>query len=214
MAGNAALESRGDAGVGGSYLPGLIGIAAALAIWMLAQPVVDEAHSLRQQIGIAGSTRSLSGDEALLDLEALAREAAGRRAAIEARLQTVDPPAIAHAKVLHDLRQRCAAAGIQNCAVKYVDDAVQTGTQRPSAQPANADGSAAPTTLVSLGLARSKAVISGQFQDVEFRNLVNDLERQDNVVWRLTGLTVRANRFDLDAELITRGQPATAGGVR
>lgn len=199
-------------------LPLLLGVAAALGLWMAGEAMQERVKAQEQQLASTSQTVLPRAARSLPEAERSAADARQRRSEIEAKLNSSEPVAFIQAKVVHDLRQRCTAEGIQGCVVKYADEALRT-EQRPAtaatagaARPAADKASAA--TVAELGLGKARAVISGTFQDLEFRRFLAKLvqaQGQDGL-WRINGLVVRNNTFEIDAELIVR--PAATGGGR
>lgn len=203
---------------GGGRLPVLLGVAAALGLWMAGETLQERVKAQEQQIASTSQAVLPRAARSLPEAERSAADARQRRSEIEARLNNSEPVAFVQAKVVHDLRQRCTAEGIQGCVVKYADDALRP-EQRPPA--ATSPGAARPAadkasaaSVAELGLGKARAVISGTFQDLEFRRFLTKLGqgKGEGGLWRINGLVVRNNTFEIDAELIVR--PASGGGSR
>lgn len=193
-----------------NWLPALLGIAAALGFWLGGEVIQDRVKQLQQGLDDA---RQTSLPRTALTLPAAERSAADlrrQRVAIESMLQSTDPVSYVQAKVVYELRQSCAAEGIQACAVRYFDESTR-GDQRPAASAARSPAvKASAASVADLGLGRARAIISGSFQDLEFRRFINKLRtRPEAGLWRINALTVRNNTFEIDAELIVRPAPAS-----
>lgn len=191
-------------------LPALLGVAAALGLWMGAEAVQEQVQ--RQQQRLAAATRTVlpRTAQSLPEAERSAAQVREDRVDIEQRLQTSEPLSFVQARVIHELRQMCSAEGIQGCSVKFFDEPVRSD-QRPAAARPAADKASAAASLADLGLGRARAIVSGSFQDQEFRRLLDKLsQRSAPGLWRVTGLVVRNNTFEIDAELILRPAAAKA----
>lgn len=189
-------------------LPALLGVAAALGLWMGGEALQDQVQRQQQRLASVTRTTLPRTAQSLPEAERSAAQARERRADVEQRLQSTEPLSFVQARVVHELRQLCSAEGIQACTVKYFDDAARND-QRPAAARPAADKASAAAGLADLGLGRARAVVGGTFQDQEFRRLLDKLaQRPAPGQWRVTGLVVRNNTFEIDVELILR--PAVA----
>jgi hypothetical protein len=199
-----ADSSRSDV----NRLPALLGVAAALGLWMGGEALQEQVQRQQQRLEAASRTVLPRTAQSLPEAELGAAQIRERRVDVEQRLQTTEPLSFVQARVIHELRQLCSAEGIQGCSVKYFDEAARTDLRPAAARPA-ADKASAPGSLAELGLGRARAIVSGTFQDQEFRRLLDKLSRRtDPGLWRVNGLVVRNNTFEIDAELILR--PAAA----
>ncbi len=185
----------------------LIGIAAALALWLLSEPIEQQARELEQQL--ASEIRPLRSTAGLLEqAERDAAAASRQRRQVEAALQSSEPVELLQTRFLFQLRQRCEAAGVQSCVVRFSSDVARPGAASAS-QPAGiaqglASASVAEVGLTDLGLAKARAVVTGTFQRDELTALVDGLARDPQRTWRVNGLVVRSNTFELDVEQIVR----------
>lgn len=190
----------------------LIGVAAALALWLASERVEEQARELDQQL--SNAVRPIRNTAGLLEQAELdARNAAQQRTAIEAGLQGSEPIELLQTRFLHQLRQRCQAAGINSCVVKYSGETARSGVAAPRAASAARPLSAVPESevgLEDLGLAKARAVITGSFQKNELLAYVDTLRRDPERIWRVNGLVVRGNNFELDVEQIVRPPAGSA----
>jgi hypothetical protein len=211
------MAARHDLGEGSSpWLLPLVGLAAALALWMGGDEMRQRSLELerRQQAAAAQPVR-LAGD--LLDTtRRSAAEARAERRAIETALDSREPLELLQTRFLFDLRQRCQAAGVQSCVVRFSADANRPAAAAPAASAASAqrlaDKASAEVTLEDLGLARARATVGGTFQARELLDFITTLDRDTARAWRINGLVVRANNFELDVEQIVRPPATTPGG--
>jgi hypothetical protein len=186
----------------------LIGLAAALGLWLVSERVELQVRELEQQL--ANAVRPVRSTAGMLEqAEQSARSSAARRATLEARLQSREPTELLQTRFLHELRQRCSAAGINSCAVKYSAEPTRGGSGTPAARAASAPRALATLPdsevgLEDLGLAKARAVISGTFQNDELLAYVDTLTNDPVRFWRVNGLVVRGNNFELDVEQIVR----------
>ncbi|GAP33863.1 hypothetical protein [Piscinibacter sakaiensis] len=210
----AGLEPSDAAGAepGRARLLALVGLAVALGCWMAIDGVRERVRELRQQDEARQQAVRPRQAVAAADIAADATAARRERERIEALLQQDEGAAQVQARVVHQLRQWCAAEGVQGCAVKYLEDpaANRATPAAASAPPSRAAGArnAAPATLADLGLARARAQVSGTFQDLEFRRFLQRLTDAPTAgAWKLNAVVVRNNAFELDLELIIRPAP-------
>ena len=190
-------------------LPALLGVAAALGLWMGGEALQEQVQRQQQRLESAARTVLPRTAQSLPDAERGAAQAREDRVDIEQRLQTTEPLSFVQARVIHELRQLCSAEGIQGCSVKFFDEPARNDLRASAPRPAADKASAAAASLADLGLGRARAIVSGTFQDQEFRRLLDKLaQRSAPGLWRVTGLVVRNNTFEIDAELILR--PASA----
>ena len=101
---------------------------------------------------------------------------------------------IARAQAVFTLRELCTASLATVCQVRLSDE-ISTGAAKAAATAAS--GAA---TLPGLGVAKARAVVSGNFQDAEMERLVRSLQRDPKHHWRINGVLVRNNSFELDVE--------------
>lgn len=198
-------------------LPLLLGVAAALGLWMAGDAMQQRVKAQEQELANSSQAVLPRAARSLPEAEGSAAAVRQRRSDIESMLTSSDPVAFVQAKVVHDLRLRCQAEGIQGCVVKYADDALRAEQRTPAATPnaaRPAADKASAASVAELGLGKARAVISGTFQDLEFRRFLAKLVRSTDQggLWRINGLVVRSNTFEIDAELIVR--PANTGGSR
>lgn len=215
----AASDASADDPGSRARLLALVGLALALGAWMGVDALREQVEQRRQQVEVAGRAVLPRAAQSLAALQEGAAAARREREALEAALQRTDPAAYVQARVVHELRQRCGAERIEACSVKYLEDSAARGTAtagagtspggsaaRAAAPPARA----ASASLSELGLAKARALVSGTFQDAEFRRfLAGLLQSSDGGIWKLNALNVRNNTFEIDVELLMR--PAAAG---
>jgi sugar-specific transcriptional regulator TrmB len=186
----------GDDARGSRWLPALLCVAAAVVVWTLADDQRAKLPSLVQQLKTAqGLLDRMQGDGSAA-AEATARGLRDQRQAWQQRLASTDNEAVARAQAVHTLRQACIDALATQCTVRLSDEVAARGPAVPAT--GNAAGTAA--TLDALGIRKARAVVSGAFQTQELETLVAALQNDPRHHWRINGLQVRGNAFDLDVE--------------
>lgn len=198
-------------------LPALLGIVAALLLWLLADDYRARLPDLQQRLGLAQRLAGRGPVQSLAQAQADAAAAQRRRAAIEQRLRTADSAQMTRARLGHELRALCATAGAQNCAVRLAEqsrpqDARSTGSTG-AAPSATAAGLPPTATLEALGISSNRATVSGIFARNELERLVASLLADRDAYWRINGLSVRGTNFELDVERHSLPD-AAAGGRR
>lgn len=205
------------------WLMPLVGIALALACWMVAEEVRDRTVRLADELPAQNPQTVRSAAEALARMQARAATARKDRAAIEQALLADEPLPLVETRFVHTLRQRCLAAGVQSCVVKFSGPVSRSSSGPPATGPAGRiPGSAAPgpraaledqadavVSIEDLGLAKARAIVSGSFQTTELLDFAASLRRDTRQHWRINGLVVKANNFELDVELLLREPAAT-----
>lgn len=192
-----------------SHLPALILLVVAITGWSFGSDWRDEVPALKQQVGTAAKVAGRTSGVELEALRADARRLADERAGLEARLRSNDSEQTVRARLVNDLREQCLQTGAANCVVRLADEALAPSSA-VRAQKAQA-GDSNPT-LDDLGIRRARALVSGSFAADEPMRLVDALQGDRKAVWRLNGVVVRGNTFEIDAERHTR--PPTEASVK
>ena len=204
------------------WLLPLIGIAVALGCWMLADAVREQTLQLANELPAQNAQSVRNAAEAMARMQARAATARSARTEIEQALQVDEPLPLLETRFVHTLRQRCLAAGVQSCVVKFSGPATRsaslptstgTGSSTGSGtRSALADKTDAVVSLEDLGLAKARAIVSGSFQTKELLDFVASIRNDRAQHWRINGVVVKANNFELDVELLLR-EPGSAGPV-
>ena len=185
-----------DAATSSRWLPALLCIAAAAVVWTLADEQRARWPSLVQQLKTAqGLVDRLQGSSAAT-AQASARGLREERAAWAARLASTDNEAVARAQAVFTLRQVCTDSLATSCAVRLSEE-ISRGPGTATAPSTAASGAA---SLQGLGLSKARAVVSGNFSNDELDKLVRLLQNDAQAQWRINGLLVRNNSFELDVE--------------
>jgi hypothetical protein len=196
-----SLQSS-SGGEASSTLPALLGVIAAILLWYVGEELRAKLPPLAQQLKTASTLVQRGSTPQLASLKADAAGARTEREAIEFRLRSDDTEQLARARLVFELRQRCDAAKLIGCSVRLSDET--TATRIPvaegSAGSGRADTREAETTLESLGINKARAVVSGTFRSDEIGRLCADLQADTAAMWRVNGLVVRGNSFELDVE--------------
>ncbi len=207
----AGLSSPMEAGAPPNRLPALLGLVVAIVLWVAGDELADRVKAQDTQLASANVAARRTSDTTDLDrLKADAETARAQRRMLESKLRTDDDVQLVRAKMVYDLRLKCAAAGVAGCNVRLSEDGGSTtgasttaGAPSPAtrvATGATAAGSSEAPTLAKLGVQRVRAIVSGSFRDREFITLSNGLVAEANAQWRINGLVVRAASFELDVE--------------
>jgi hypothetical protein len=204
-----ALTNRGaPSGSSPSFMPALLCVVASILLWLAAEDAREKLPPLQGQITAAQTlslrAQSAQGNEA--QLKQLAQLAQQERTAIEKRLLTAEAPQLVRAKMVYDLRQRCAATLAQNCSVRLSEDTIASTTLAA----VGSKGPARAPSLDDLGIVKSRATVSASFQKDELAQMANSLSADPSAHWRINGLTVKGNVFELDVERHMRQAPAAA----
>lgn len=197
------------------WLPSLMALVVALLAWTLGDELRGRLPGVEQQIRTVSKLGDRDPGSQLAAAQREARQARAERAAIEQRLQTGESAQVSRARLGQELRRLCAASGAQSCAVRLSDlsSTASTTTPTPAATPdpvgAAPGVQAAPNALresvgaknlESLGLGKGRAVVSGIFNGKELTDFVTTLARDPVVTWRVNGVLVRGNAFEVDVE--------------
>lgn len=194
------------------WLLPLIGIAVALGCWMLADSVREQTLQLANELPAQNAQTVRNATEAMARMQARAATAHRERTEIEQALQVDEPLPLLETRFVHTLRQRCLAAGAQSCVVKFSGPATRSSALPPAATAGTgtgargslADKTDAVVSLEDLGLAKARAIVSGTFQTKELLDFVASIRNDRTQHWRINGVVVRANNFELDVELLLR----------
>lgn len=196
---------------GGGSLPALLALVVAIVGWLLGSDWRAAVEPLQQQLQSASRLAGRSTDSGLDAVRRNAAAMAAQRTSLEARLRSSDSEQLVRARIVQTLRERCADSLATQCLVKLSEDAAQARPLASAASPAPAAGrDSAPASLEQLGIRRARAVVSGGFANDEPLRIVQALQDDPQQVWRLNGVTVRGNTFEIDVELHTRGASGSA----
>lgn len=198
------------------WLLPLIGIAVALGCWMLADEVREQTLQLANQLPAQNPQSVRNAAEAMARMQARAATARSARNEIEKALQADEPLPLLETRFVHTLRQRCLAAGVQSCVVKFSGPVTRPASAPTSTSAGSrtslADKTDAVVSLEDLGLAKARALVSGSFQTRELLDFVASIRNDRDQHWRVNGLVVKANNFELDVELLLR-EPGSSSRV-
>jgi|GEM_PF-2636073 len=195
-----------------SQLPALLAIVAAIVGWLIGSEWRDAVPPAQQQLQTAAKLAGRSSPEQLDDVRRTAAQLASARATLERRLSSGESEQLVKAKLVQTLRSRCAESLATQCIVKLADGAPQapsaTAVQvRSPMALLGRDGGVA--SLEDLGIRRARALVSGGFTGDEPLSLVRALQNDSQQVWRLNGVVIRGNTFEVDVELHTRSTAPT-----
>ncbi len=182
-----------------SLMPALLAVVAGILLWTLGEDLRDRMPPLRQQLKAALALNERGSAQELAAAKQQAFAARTERRAWETRLASLDSEQTMRAQVIYDLRRRCVVdAHIATCNVRLSDEgATSPSPATTSRQAAESKGAA---TLESLGIRKVRAVVSGNFQGGELLALYKTLKDDSSAVWRINGVVVRNNTFELDLE--------------
>lgn len=191
------------------YLPLLLGAIAALLLFVWADDLEGKVSAVQQQIAMTAKLVRHSPAQSLADAKRAMIAAKANREAIEARLSADESPQLARARIGQSLRLKCAATGAVACAVRLAEDSLGQAGSVPSAAggattPPTAGSTSRPTAaaggLESLGISKSRAIVSGSFQRNELTDLTLALASDREALWRINGISIKGNSFELDVE--------------
>jgi hypothetical protein len=209
----AILQRSQSADGSASLMPALLCVVGAILLWLAADDLRERLAPLTQQIRSAETLakRAATGPDNEAFLRQTAESAAKQRTEIEKRLLTEESSPLVRARMVYDLRQRCAAALAQNCSVRLSEDSPsQVSGTTPAPTGAGIATPKRPPVLDDLGIVKSRAVIYGSFQNTELVTLANGLTKDPTAHWRINGLVVKGNVFELDVERHLRQQSTWA----
>lgn len=210
-------SSDGDAAQS-SLLPALFGVLLAIVFWMLADHLREQLQAVDQEIGTVQRTANRVSDSSELDgLQDRLEKVQTQKAAWTAKLKTTEPAQMIRAKIVYDLRQKCAATGATACSIRLADDTIASTAAEPTrgATPGNGASEAAPADdgqlkLIDLGIQKARAIVSGSFQNDEIAQFSRRLQSDPDARWRINGVVVRGTTFEFDVERhIITGPPGS-----
>lgn len=196
-----------------SFLPALLGVLIAIVFWMLGDDAREKVREVESQVSSAGMTsRRLADVDPLEDSQETLQHARKEKDKLVARLQTDESAQMVRARMIFDLRQKCAATGATACSVRLADDSItgstlaSAGTGSAAVPPAaSRDGK---LRLADLGILKARAIVSGQFQTNEVVEFAKRLNEDPDAYWRINGLVVRDRSFEFDVERHLIEKPA------
>lgn len=189
-------------------LPGLVGIAAAIVMWWLAEPLREQGQGMRSEIATLRSGVSRNGPEPLKDLQIERDAAAARRASLQMRLDSEASLQMARAGLYYDIREKCSSIRL-TCLIRLSDTnqptagAGRTADRARTLNEATArgtDATAETDVLLDLGVVRARAVVSGNFAEQEPLALVRLFQQDPGAQWRVNRWSIKGSAFELDVE--------------
>ncbi|MEO8280997.1 MAG: hypothetical protein ABI564_14960 [Ideonella sp.] len=190
-----------------SLLPALFSVLLAIGFWTLADTARVDLRGVESQVSSVQRTASrVSDDGEMVSLQASLENAKTQKAALMDRLQTTEPAQMIRAKIVYDLRQKCAATGAAVCSVRLADDTIATPGPTNGSNPSSAVSPAAGATdenkvkLIDLGIQKARAIVSGSFQNDEIAEFARRLLADPDAYWRINGVVVRGTTFEYDVE--------------
>lgn len=198
------------AGSSSPWLPALLALVVALLAWTLGDEFRARLAAVEQQIRTVSKLGDRDPASKLAAAQRDADQARQERAAIEQRLQTGESAQVSRARLGQDLRRLCQASAAQSCAVRLSELSATPATPvttapfpgAPGVQPSQTGlrEASGARNLEGLGLAKGRAVVSGLFSNKELTDFVTSLARDPGVTWRINGVLVRGNAFEVDVE--------------
>lgn len=173
----------------------LLALVAAILLWTWGEDLRAELPALQQQVRQALRVVERDSRQELQAAQASSRTAAAQRVALERRLASTDDEQTLRAQTVYDLRRRCAEARVVACVVRLSEAGAATGGSKDSSP--RTGGTPA---LERLGIVKARAIVSGTFQNDEMLAMYRSLMADPDAVWRLNGVVVRNNAFELDVE--------------
>jgi hypothetical protein len=212
MANEASLSAVTTAFSSGSMLT-LLAVAGAIVCWTVGEDWRQAMTPLNQQLKSASALAGRGSPQEIAALRRQAQDASQQRSAIEARLTSEGDLELVRAHLNSDLRRFCLNALAKNCVVRLADDSLANRVPGPGAVPPNpgaaaganaASLSAAANTgaagLESLGVLRARGTVSGVFEADEPTHLLQLMQQDSGRTWRVNGVVVKGNNFEIDLE--------------
>lgn len=184
--------SNSEMGIRRSALPGLLGLAAAALLWWFGDTWRTERATVDQQL--ATMQRLLRTDTANEDRSTLEQRGAAlrqARLAWQERLADEADLQLVRARLFYDLRQRCYDVKL-NCLIRLSDIAAADMNERK--------GAASGDPLLTLGVSRARATISGLLGDQELGDVLSVFSQDGRRVWRFNRIQVKGRAFEIDIE--------------
>jgi hypothetical protein len=197
--------------VGGAMLS-LLAIAAAIVCWTFGEDWRQEMTPLSQQLKTVSALAGRGSPQEIEALRKQTKDASGQRAAIENRLKSDGDLELVRAHLNADLRRFCLDSLAKNCVVRLADDSLanRTGPTAAATPPVTSGGTSAGTEpaaaatasggLEALGVLRARGTVTGIFEADEPVHLLNLLQQDSQRTWRVNGVVVRGNSFEMDLE--------------
>jgi hypothetical protein len=174
---------------------------------------------LAQQLKLASAMVGRGSTQEIEALRLQSKNASSRRAAIENRLKSDGDLELVRAHLNADLRRFCLDALAKNCVVRLADDSLANRTgpalgagagatnttstataSSPSSGGSVSGSSSGPVGLEALGVLRARATVTGIFEGDEPQRLLQSMTQDRRRTWRVNGVTVRGNGFEMDVE--------------
>jgi hypothetical protein len=218
MATEASLSNTSTTTVSSGSMLTLLAVAGAIVCWTVGEDWRQELTPLHQQLKSASALAGRGSPQEIATLRRQAQDAAQQRSAIETRLTTEGDLELVRAHLNSDLRRFCLDALAKNCVVRLADDSLAQrvpapGPATPSPSTAATPNGAAntgPAGLESLGVLRARGTVSGIFEADEPSRLLSLMQQDSGRTWRVNGVVVKGNNFEIDLERLVLAPPPGA----
>ncbi len=181
----------------------LLGLVAAIFVWLQADDMTQRAHDVQNQLGAAAKRVSRGSAQDVEAKRAELRQVEALRQAMMQRLQSDESEQMTRAKLVFELRQKCNAIPLA-CQVRLADLSNAEDLKRRAAD------TSAEMSLESIGVSRARAVLSGAFKPQELLSLYAAFAEDPTAQWKINGLLVKGNSYELDVErLVLRQKKAS-----
>ncbi len=217
MANEASLGAAATPVSSGSMLT-LLALAGAIVCWTVGEDWRQEMTPLNQQLKSASALAGRGSPQEIAALRRQAQDASLQRSAIEARLTSEGDLELVRAHLNSDLRRFCLDALAKSCVVRLADDSLASRVPAPGAVAPNAGAAASPYAaantgavgLESLGVLRARGTVSGVFEADEPTRLLQLTQQDSGRTWRVNGVVVKGNNFEIDLERLVLAPQAGA----
>jgi hypothetical protein len=197
---------------GGGAMLSLLAVATAIVCWTFGEDWRQEMTPLSQQLKTVSALAGRGSPQEIEALRKQSKEANSRRLAIESRLKADGDLEMVRAHLNADLRRFCLDALAKNCVVRLADDSLTNRTgpaaaattpvtsSATGAGPGPAAAAAASAGLEALGVLRARGTVTGIFEADEPLRLLKLMQQDSQRTWRVNGVVVRGNSFEMDLE--------------
>jgi hypothetical protein len=218
MATEASLSNTTTTTVSSGSMLTLLALAAAIVCWTVGEDWRQEMTPLNQQLKSASALAGRGSPQEIATLRRQTQDATQQRSAIETRLTTEGDLELVRAHLNSDLRRFCLDALAKNCVVRLADDSLAKRVPAPGPTTPSPSGTATPNTaantgpagLESLGVLRARGTVSGIFEADEPSRFLRLMQQDSGRTWRVNGVVVKGNNFEIDLERLVLAPPTGA----
>jgi hypothetical protein len=212
---NTVANEQAATGPGGA-LPALLALAAAIVCWSVGEDWRQEMTPLTQQLQSVSALSGRGSQQEIEKLQNKAQEVLRQREQLQRQLVSDGDLELVRAYLNADLRLFCLNSLAKNCVVRLADDALTNAVNAPAPSGGIAAGAANgnKVSLESLGVLRARATVSGLFETNEPQTMLMLMRQDQGRTWRVNGVVVRGNSFEVDVERLVLMPSATSPSKR